>query len=450
MKKQTIDIIGAGLCGSLFSIMMAKQGFSVVVREKRIDPRTDIGSKEAGKSINLAMSVRGINALKYAGIFNEVKPLLIPMQGRMLHYQNGENELQSYGQYEDEFIYSISRSKLNHLLIDTAENYGIDVKFEHTIDSYDDQQVINIKSPEGKYKLKAERIILADGSSSLVRRSYKENGPIFPKEYILPHNYKELSIPANEDGSFKLEKNALHVWPRGKFMLIALPNPEGDFTLTLFMPSEGEKSFSDLEKEKNIKEFFSQYFADALPLIPDLTNQFSNNPTGSLRTIRCKHWHDKDNFLLIGDAAHAMVPFHAQGMNSAFDDCMLLDKVIKNNNNNNWHDIYKEFEEVQLPNANAIQDMALENYIEMRDGVLDKKFTLKKELSFALEKRFPNYFIPRYSMVMFHNEIPYSVSQERGATQKEILDELTKNTVNLNQIDFIYAEKIIKQQLTPL
>ena len=448
MEKQVINIIGAGLCGSLLSIMMAKQGFSVVVRERRIDPRSDIGTKEAGKSINLAMSVRGINALKYAGIFNEVEPLLIPMKGRMLHYQDEKKELQPYGQYEHELIYSISRSKLNHMLIDTAENCGIEVKFEHTIESYNEQKTIGIKSPEGNYKLKADKIISADGSSSLIRRSYNEKDPIFPKEYVLPHSYKELSIPANEDGSFKLEKNALHVWPRGQFMLIALPNPEGDFTLTLFMPTEGEDSFLELEKEKNIEEFFSEYFSDALPLIPDLTNQFTNNPTGSLRTIRCNHWHDKDNFLLIGDAAHAMVPFHAQGMNSAFDDCVLLDTIIKNNAD--WHDAYQEFEETQLPNANAIQDMALENYIEMRDGVLDKKFTLKKELSFALEKRLPNYFIPRYSMVMFHQEIPYSISQERGEIQKKILNELTKNTDELNQIDFNYAEKIIKQKLTPL
>ena len=448
MKKQVINIMGAGLCGSLFSIMLAKQGFSVIVRERRSNPNSNIGAKEAGKSINLAMSVRGINALKYAGIFKEVEPLLIPMKGRMLHYQDGRNELQSYGQHKNEFIYSISRSRLNHMLVDAAENCGVDVKFEHTIVSYDEQQTIGIKSPEGKYKLKAEKIILADGSSSLIRRSYNDNDPIFPKEYILPHSYKELSIPANENGSFKIEKNALHVWPRGQFMLIALPNPEGDFTLTLFMPTEGEKSFSALEKEKDIEEFFSEYFSDALPLIPDLTSQFTNNPTGSLRTIRCKHWHDKDNFLLIGDAAHAMVPFHAQGMNSAFDDCVLLDTIIKNNND--WHDIYQKFEETQLPNAHAIQDMALENYIEMRDGVLDKKFSLKKELSFALEKHLPSYFIPRYSMVMFHGEIPYSVSQERGEIQKEILDELTRNRDNLNQIDFNQAEKIIKQKLTPL
>ena len=449
MKKTPVKILGAGLCGSLLSIILARRGYPVVIYEARSDPR-DL-SQAAGRSINLAMSSRGIKALKYAGIFDQVEPLLMPMTGRMLHFQNGAQELQPYGQKEDEVIYSVSRFNLNQILIDTAEKkYQVEIKFEHKVLSYDTHQdKILMQSPAGEYSLDAEAIIVANGAGSVIRKAFNNIEPIKPKESILPHSYKELTIPANADGSFQLQEDALHVWPRGQFMLIALPNPAGDFTLTLFMPTNGENSFSELTSDKKVNEFFNHFFASAVPLLPNLNDEFKTNPTGILGTVRCQHWHDADKLLLMGDAAHALVPFHAQGMNFAFDDCVELDKVIENNEGD-WLKIFQNFEKNQYKNAQAIQEMALDNYIEMRDGVLDPKYALRKELSFELEQRMPNRFIPRYSMVMFHDQIPYAVSYQRGEIQKKLLEELTKNADKLEEIDFKHAEKLVASRLTPL
>jgi kynurenine 3-monooxygenase len=449
MSSASIKILGSGLCGSLLSIILAKRGYAVEIYESRSDPRKL--SQAAGRSINLAMSSRGINALKYAGIFDQIKPLLIPMTGRMLHFKNGDKELQPYGQKEDEVIYSVSRFNLNQILIETAEKkYHVDINFEHSVKSYDPENAkIQMHSPKKEFFLEAQKILVADGAGSVIRKSFNDRAPIMPSESILPHSYKELTIPANDDGSFQLEKNALHVWPRGQFMLIALPNPAGDFTLTLFMPTTGKDSFAELSTDAAVIDFFDRHFASAVPLLPNLIHEFKNNPTGILGTVRCRHWHQDDKLLLIGDAAHALVPFHAQGMNFAFDDCVELDKVI-GQHEHNWLEIFQNFEANQFDNATAIQEMALDNYIEMRDGVLDPKFALRKELSFELEKRLPNQFIPRYSMVMFHEKIPYAVSYQRGEIQKKLLAELTMNAEKLEEIDLNYAEKVVATKLAPL
>ena len=446
MAKKTINIIGAGLCGSLISILMAKRGYDVVVREKRSDPR--INSGPAGRSINLAMSAKGINALRYTEIFDEVEHLLMPMKGRMLHLQDGQTDLQPYGQFDHEFIYSVSRLKLNHLLIDEAEKLGVRIKFGHSVENFDDTG-INFNSDGNSYILPAESVIIADGAGSRVRKSYDQQEPIMPSEDILPHSYKELTIPANDNGSFKVSERALHVRPRGQFMLIALPNPDGDFTLTLFMPTKGAISFDALRNNIEVEKFFEKFFPDTLDLIPNISEQFFQNPIGILGTVRCNHWHHNDQFILMGDAAHAMVPFHAQGMNSAFDDCVVFDSIISKGSSG-WKEVFQEFEKKQKKNADAIQAMALDNYIEMRDGVLDSKFALKKELSFELERRIPSHFIPRYSMVMFHENIPYSVSYKRGEIQKEILNELTEKTSRISEIDLDYAENVVRKRLDPL
>ena len=449
MEKTPVKILGAGLCGSLLSIILARRGYPVIIYEARSDPR-DL-SQTAGKSINLAMSSRGIKALKYAGIFEQVEPLLMPMKGRMLHFQNGEQELQPYGQKEDEVIYSVSRFNLNKILIDTAEKeYQVVIKFENSVLSYNtNEDKIIMQSPSKEYTLDAQAVIAADGAGSTIRKAFDGIQPIKPKESILPHSYKELTIPANPDGSFQLEENALHIWPRGQFMLIALPNPDGDFTLTLFMPTEGVNSFSELTSNKKVNAFFNHYFASAVPLLPNLNHEFKTNPTGILGTVRCQHWHDRNKLLLMGDAAHALVPFHAQGMNFAFDDCVELDRIIEKHEHD-WLEIFQNFEQKQYKNAQAIQEMALDNYIEMRDGVLDPKFALRKELSFELESRMPRRFIPRYSMVMFHDQIPYSVSQARGEIQKQLLEELTRNVDSIDQINLDDAEKLVMSSLTPL
>jgi kynurenine 3-monooxygenase len=265
----------------------------------------------------------------------------------------------------------------------------------------------------------------------------------------LPHCYKELAIAPGKNGGFQLEPGALHIWPRRGFMLIALPNPGGDFTLTLFMPSEGPNSFEQLDSVPRVAAFFEKHFKDIVPLIPDLPDMVMRNPVGILGTVRCRHWHVQDYFLLIGDAAHAVVPFHGQGMNLAFEDCVVLDQALLNFDGD-WTTAFSEYESRQLANANAIADMALENYVEMRDTVLDPGHVLRKELSFELERRLPNHFIPRYSMVMFHDEIPYAVAQQRGAIQQELLVNLTADAQSMQDIDLDLATTAAADALPPL
>ena len=451
MNKSSVNIIGAGLCGSLLSVILARRGIKVTVLERQVDPRTMQAA--AGRSINLVLSARGNRALKYAGIFENIEPLLVPMKGRLIHHEDGTTELQPYGQRESEQIYSVSRADLNRILIQTAEkDYNVRVRFQQeAVSYYPEEAILRIRDHEksADYDVKANPVIGADGAGSIIRRAFTDAGSIVPSETLLEHSYKELSIPANTDGSFQLDKNVLHIWPRGGFMLIALPNPGGDFTLTLFLPSSGANSFAELDSDEKVREFFDRNFADVVPLIDNLIVNYSQNPVGILGTVRCNHWHDEDKMLLIGDAAHAVVPFHGQGMNLAFEDCVVLDQVLENPDAD-WTTVFAVYETEQIANANAIADMALENYVEMRDTVRNPKHVLRKELSFELERRLPNRFIPRYSMVMFHNEIPYAVAQERGAVQQKLLEELTHNVDTLEQIDLDSAAAEVEKRLPPL
>lgn len=306
-----------------------------------------------------------------------------------------------------------------------------------------------MKSAGERYSLPARALIAADGAGSVIRRGYEHDSRIAPTESLLPHSYKELTIPPTPDGGFEMEQDALHIWPRSDFMLIALPNPGGDFTLTLFMPNEGDSSFAALDSKPKVAAFFDEHFSDVVPLIPNLVNSYLTNPVGILGTVRCRHWHDEDKVLLIGDAAHAIVPFHGQGMNLAFEDCVLFDELLARGEPN-WAELYAEFEALQLVNANAIADMALDNYVEMRDTVRDPKFALRKELSFELERRMPDRFIPQYSMVMFHDEIPYAVAQRRGRIQADLLAELIREVESLADIDLERAVRLARERLAPL
>jgi len=447
--NRRIDILGAGLCGSLLGILLARRGYAVTIRELRPDPRT--AKVPAGRSINLALSARGIRGLRHAGIYHRVAPLLMPMQGRLIHGLDGSRELLPYGQRDYEFINSVSRAELNKLLIETAEReHGVEFLFQHAVKAYDrDTAEVTIESPGGNYTLAADALISADGAGSVIRRAYNDSGRIGPAEELLPHSYKELTIPPKRGGGFEMEHDALHIWPRGDFMLIALPNPTGDFTLTLFMPNEGETSFASLDTRDKVRAFFENHFPDVIPLIPDVVGMYERNPVGLLGTIRCRHWHDGGHFLLIGDAAHAVVPFHGQGMNLAFEDCVVLDNIL-DRGETDWARIFELVEREQLANANAIADMALENYVEMRDTVRDPKFALRKQLSFELERRMPDRFVPRYSMVMFHDEIPYAVAQSRGRIQAELLDALTRDVDRLDQVDLGAAERLAREKLPPL
>jgi kynurenine 3-monooxygenase len=438
------------LCGSLLAIMLRRRGFDISVLERHPDPRTSTAS--AGRSINLALSARGIRSLRHGGILHKVEPLLVPMRGRLIHSEDGTTELQAYGQRKEEQIYSVSRADLNRILLDSAQNWGVNIRFQHEASAYDQANLAIrvISLDDGKdYLLQRLPVIAADGAGSTIRRSLGGSRRIAAEESLLPHGYKELAIPPGTRGRPQLDPHALHIWPRGGFMLIALPNPGGDFTLTLFMPHEGPDSFAALETASKAEDFFGKHFADVVPMIPDLSQALLEKPIGTLGTVRCRHWHDGGNVLLIGDAAHAIVPFHGQGMNLAFEDCVLLDQILPNGVPD-WAKAFAEFEKQQIGNANAIADMALENYVEMRDTVRDAKFRLRKELSFELERRLPGRFIPRYSMVMFHEEIPYAVALRRGALQLELLKELTREANSLDEIDLERAAGIVEERLPRL
>ncbi len=451
MKKDNVTILGGGLCGSLLSIMLARRGIKVTLLERRADPRKDGG--EAGRSINLVMSARGMRALRHAGVFEKIEPLLIPMQGRLIHDVDGETELHPYGQDDSEVIYSVSRAALNRELIDCADSSSnVSIRFQHEcVSYYPEEATLRVRDhlKDTDYDIKARPLIAADGAGSRVRRAFNNTGTLSGSEELLGHSYKELAIPGGPDGKFQMSPDALHIWPRGGYMLIALPNPGGDFTLTLFFPAEGDPSFLSLNSDKKVTAFFKEQFADAVPLIENLTDSWNRNPVGILGTVRCKHWHEGGNLLLIGDAAHAVVPFHGQGMNLAFEDCVILDQVL-DNPDADWETVFRVFETEQLANANAIADMALENYIEMRDTVRDPKYRLRRELSFELERRMPKRFIPRYSMIMFHDEIPYSVAQERGLAQHNLLVGLTENVDSIDEIDIDEAVRFVASRLPPI
>lgn len=448
MHSRSVNIIGAGLCGSLLSIMFAKRGIGTCVYERQEDPRFSQGA--AGRSINLAMSARGLRALRHAGLLAQIEPLLLAMRGRLIHRENGTTELQPYGQRPHEQIFSVSRAGLNRILVVAAcERFGVSMRFRQEVTGYaQDSGLLTLKNHDDSstYTVSEGPLIAADGAGSRLRRAFDVDSYISPVESLLPHSYKELSIPAGPRGRFRLATGALHVWPRGGFMLIALPNPGGDFTLTLFLPNDGPASFTALDSAVSITDFFARNFADVLPLIPDLTENFATNPVGILGTVRCRHWHVGGDLLLIGDAAHAVVPFHGQGMNLAFEDCVVLDEIVACGEWN-WSRAFENFENRQLANANAIADMALENYVEMRDTVRDPGFLLRKALAFELERRLPGQFIPRYSMVMFHDEIPYAEAQRRGALQQALLEELTKNASTLDDIDLDAAEHRVEKLL---
>jgi len=441
--KQPIIIIGAGLVGSMMSIYLGQRGYKVDVYEKLPDIRKE--SISAGRSINLALANRGIRPMKQLGIMDKVEKLLIPMKGRMLHDIDGNLQFQSYGQKPEEVIYSVSRGGLVSLLRDEAEATGnVTFHFKQTIDAIDlDNNFIMVKGVKKSFG----KLLGADGAGSIVRKSYEDQGERGVSFELLDHSYKELTIPASKSAGFLIDKNSLHIWPRGEYMLIALPNLDGSFTVTLFLPTKGELSFETLTAKESVIALFKTKFKDANDLMPDLTDMFFENPTGILGTIRCQQWHHKEA-LLIGDSAHAVVPFHGQGMNCGFEDCYELNALL-DEHSDDWQIVMDLYTEIRRPNANAIADMALDNYIEMRDSVRDPKFHLKKAIAFELEKLYPNQFIPRYSMVMFHH-IGYADAQSRGVIQADILNQLSEGIEDINELDRTKADDLVKQHLSLL
>ena len=455
-----ITLVGAGLAGSLLAIFLARRGYRVTLLERRFDPRkTALAS--GGRSINLALANRGIAALEEVGVMESLRPALIPMAGRMLHDEEGRLRLIPYGNKPHEVIYSVSRAGLNALLLDTAESTGrVSIRFGETVSGvdFDNRRVRLLAGADPEPQTSPYDVLIGtDGSASAVRAAILERTGGRLGEEPLGHGYKELSIPAagesggrGDGGPFRMEKNALHIWPRGEYMLIALPNVDGSFTATLFLPNRGEESFEALTTPEAVDALFARRFADAIPLMPTLVEDFFGNPTGHLETIRCEPWSFEDHALVLGDAAHAIVPFHGQGMNAAFEDCSAFDRCLRQGApDRTWSEVFAEFERRRRPDTDAIADMALENYVEMRSTVREPKFQLKKDLSFRLEERHPGRFIPRYSMVMFHT-IPYAEAKRRGAIQEEILDELTSgaaSATSIDEVDLARADRLIADRL---
>lgn len=446
MKQQPILLIGAGLAGCLLAIYLGRRGFSIKLFEQRTDMRRhDIA---AGRSINLSLSERGIHALKEVGLFHKVEKYLVAMPGRMLHNQNGQCRYQPYGKNAGDVHYSVSRGALNKLLLDGAESTGrVSLFFNENCTGLDfktNRLSFRNKKSGSRHSIDFNTVIGSDGAGSAVGHALAEEKAIEMRHEHLPHGYKELAIPADRNGGYQLEKNALHIWPRGGYMLIALPNIDGSFTATLFLPLTGPDSFESLVDKQSVCDFFGTQFPDTRELIPDLASEFFCHPTGNLGTIRSAPWRLAGKVLLIGDAAHAIVPFHGQGMNAAFEDCASLNQHL--DRIDDWETLFDAFESERKPNADAIADMALENYIEMRDAVRDPKFHLRKNIEWFLEARHTDRFIPRYSMVMFHR-FPYAVVQQRGEIQAAILARLSESIEHLENLDIPLADRLVKERL---
>ena len=433
--SSNISIIGSGLSGPLLAILLAEQGYAVDLFEKRSDPRQ--GSLSAGRSINLALSHRGIKALKLANVFEQIAPHLIPMKGRMIHRENGELDFQPYSINPNEYINSVSRGELNKILMTSAENTGmVNIHFDHTLIEVTHNELI-FSSGE---TIPNEGIIFgADGAGSELRKYIDSTNESPSCTEPLGHAYKELNIASGDNSEFQMDSNSLHIWPRGEFMLIALPNTDKSFTCTLFMPNAGEVSFESLKAESKVIDFFNTHFSDALPLLENFPQSYFENFTGRLATIYAENWHS-NNLCLIGDAAHAVVPFFGQGMNASFEDCNVMMDRIKSNDGD-WKKIFTSFNTIRKPDTDAIAKMAIENYIEMRDSVAQSDYILRKKTANALNKFFPNRFIPRYNMVSF-SSIPYSQVYERGKIQQDIISQL-----DASNIDYEKAEQLILERL---
>lgn len=419
-----VTILGAGLVGSLLSIYFARRGFKVAVYERSADMRKE--KVAAGRSINLALSDRGINALKEVGIADEVLEIAIPMHGRFIHNADGTTAMQSYGK-EGQFINSVSRRDLNCILMDLSEKNGVKIYFNSKCRDIDfEKKEIIFQDKESDYPstINYQLLFGSDGAFSAARLAHMLKHNQFEyHQYYIDCGYKELSFPAGENGQFLLEKNALHIWPRKDYMLIALPNVDGSFTGTLFFPMEGQLSFSNLKTNDDVADFFQKNFPEVVSLVPDLQQQFFDHPTSALVTVKCFPWIREDHFCLIGDAAHAIVPFFGQGMNAGFEDCSVLNGLMQKWDDN-WKNILNDFQVLRKPDADAIADLAINNFTEMREKTADPKFLLQKKIEAKLHEKYPAQWIPAYSQVTFSPHIRYSEALENSRRQEAIMQQV--------------------------
>jgi len=437
-----LTVIGAGPVGSLLALFLARRGHEVDVFERRPDMRrVQIG---AGRSINLAVSTRGLHALSHVGLDDEVLRQAIPMRGRMVHGAAGEQHFLRYGRDDSEFINSMSRGELNKLLMTRAEETGrVRIHFEQRLVGYERGRARLRDERSGEESDVAAAVVFgSDGSASALRAAL---GTEVDQSW-LDFGYKELTIPAAPGGGFSLEPHALHIWPRKNFMLIALPNLDGSFTCTLFLPFEGDESFAAIESPDAAERFLAETFPDANALIPRVAEAVAEAPLGKMVTVKCARW-SRGAALLIGDAAHAIVPFFGQGMNAGFEDCTvlmdILDRVPQ------WERAFAEFSSSRKPDADAIADLAVENFVEMRDKVADPQFLLWKDVETELSRRFPGEYLSRYQLVTF-TRVPYRVAQEAGRIQLELLRELTISARDAAAVDYGRAADVIRENLVPL
>jgi kynurenine 3-monooxygenase len=444
MKNNNISILGAGLIGSLLGIYLKKNGLEVSIYEKRPDSRASVNSG-AGRSINMALSHRGWKAIDKIGLREKVEPLTIPMHGRRIHDEHGNTVLMPYGK-EGQAIYSISRQKFNELLMDEAEDAGVKLNFEHQCEDIDIQNhVIRFSLAGNRMKMEQAGVVIgADGAYSTLRQAIQRQTRFNFKQEYISHGYKELTIPATADGEFAMDPYALHIWPRGRFMMIALPNLNKSFTCTLFLPFEGSKvCFDKINDGKDVISLFKNYFDDAYHLMPDLVEEYFQNPVSALINVECYPWTVNNN-LLIGDACHAMVPFFGQGMNCGFEDCYILNGLIEKYGTTSWELIFEKFQKSRKSDTDAISQMAMDNFTEMRDSVSDPKFIVRKKIEAKLHDLFPEDWIPLYSMVTF-TDMKYSDVFAQGKLQERIMDKVMEDpliTQNWRNLDY---EKIIEK-----
>lgn len=440
MSKK-VTIIGAGLVGSLLSIYLTKRGYRVSIHERRSDMRKTAIS--AGRSINLALSDRGIRALEEVGIMDDIRQIAIPMHGRYMHQVDGSHSYQAYGK-EGQYINSVSRGELNRKLMDLAEKNGVDIHFNHRCDhiNWSDYAIRFTDTEKNKEVNTTQDLIFgSDGAFSAARLSHMLQHDRFQyQQYYIDFGYKELTIPPGENGGFRMEKNALHIWPRGNYMLIALPNTDGSFTCTLFFPFEGSPSFQSLDTPDKARDFFNSTFPDASEMMPTLELDFAHNATSSLVTVKCFPWVREDRFALIGDAAHAIVPFFGQGMNCGFEDCAVLNGLMEKFEDN-WDRIMPEYQRLRKPDGDAIADLALNNFVEMRDKVADPKFLLQKKIEARFSAKYPDKWIPAYAQVTFSPHIRYSEALRNGNRQERIMQDV----MSMPDIEKIWDDEQVEQ-----
>jgi len=457
LPERHIAIIGAGLAGSLLAILLARRGWNVDVYEKRGDPR--IRGYQGGRSINLALAERGRYALQQAGAEAAVMRHAVMMRGRMVHFADGRVELQRYGRDESEVIWSVHRGDLNLSLLQLASEAGAQFHFNRRLEEvdFDGRDLVLIDERTGaSHGAPFSALVGADGAGSTLRAAMDAYQPLGVHSQLLDHAYKELEIPRSADGDFRIDPNALHIWPRGQYMCIALPNDEKTFTVTLFMAAKDDvgaaPNFEAVATPEQARALFARDFPDALPLIPELEAAWTANPIGALGTVRLERWHLDGRAVLVGDAAHAMVPFHGQGMNCAFEDCVALADHLQaslSGSDCDTHAAFAAFAAQRMPDATAIQHMALENYVEMRDRVDDADFLLQRELERALQLRHPDRFVPHYTMVSFMR-IPYSLALQRSEIQRQLMIDATAGLSTLDAVDWPRIDAEVERLLPRL